>query len=227
MVDSVAARYVWEWAYYPQYYLPHDDVARARCWSTDGRTEDTPQRVSPGSGWPPPGLEGASHGPTAGRGGASGRLKDTFRFEWEALDHWFEEDERCSSIPATPTAGSTPCARPAWCGSSSTGWCWPSPPRRSWSSRPACRPATTSTGPRSTSSTWSRRHRHRLPYKGTTSGYWSVRVGDAVHPDLAWTYDFPTRQLLPIAGLVAFYNEKVDVIIDGERVERPRTRLAH
>jgi uncharacterized protein (DUF427 family) len=37
------------------------------------------------------------------------------------------------------------------------------------------------------------------PYKGTTSRYWSVRVGDAVHPDLAWTYDFPTRQLQPIA----------------------------
>jgi uncharacterized protein (DUF427 family) len=29
-----------------------------------------------------------------------------------------------------------------------------------------------------------------------------------VHPDLAWAYDFPTRQLQPIAGLVAFYNEK-------------------
>ena len=29
------------------------------------------------------------------------------------------------------------------------------------------------------------------PYKGTTSGYWSVRLGDAVHPDLAWTYHYP------------------------------------
>ena len=32
-----------------------------------------------------------------------------------------------------------------------------------------------------------------------------------VHTDLAWAYDFPTRQLLPIAGMIAFYNEKVDI----------------
>ncbi len=37
-----------------------------------------------------------------------------------------------------------------------------------------------------------------------------------MHDDLAWSYDFPTRQLLPIAGLVAFYDEKVDVFVDGE-----------
>ena len=30
------------------------------------------------------------------------------------------------------------------------------------------------------------------PYKGRTSGYWSVRVADELHPDLAWAYDFPT-----------------------------------
>src|SRR5208283_3191086 len=31
------------------------------------------------------------------------------------------------------------------------------------------------------------------PYKGVTSDYWSVVVGDTVHTDLAWAYDFPTR----------------------------------
>ena len=35
------------------------------------------------------------------------------------------------------------------------------------------------------------------------------------YSDIAWTYDFPTRQLLPIAGLIAFYNEKVDTFLDG------------
>jgi uncharacterized protein (DUF427 family) len=63
------------------------------------------------------------------------------------------------------------------------------------------------------------------PYKGTTSGYWSVRVGETVYPDLAWSYDFPTRQLSPIAGLIAFYNEKVDVFIDGQPLERPVTHF--
>lgn len=64
------------------------------------------------------------------------------------------------------------------------------------------------------------------PYKGQTSGYWSVRVDDQVHQDLAWAYDFPTRELLPIAGLVAFYNEKVDLIVDGVPLERPVTHFS-
>jgi hypothetical protein len=64
------------------------------------------------------------------------------------------------------------------------------------------------------------------PYKGVTSAYWSAQVGDELHPDLAWAYDFPTRQLSPIAGLVAFYNEQVDVTIDGERLERPVTHFS-
>ncbi|HMD22745.1 MAG TPA: DUF427 domain-containing protein, partial [Streptosporangiaceae bacterium] len=59
----------------------------------------------------------------------------------------------------------------------------------------------------------------------TTSGYWSVRAGDTVQPDLAWAYDFPTRQLQPIAGLVAFYNEKVDLFLGGQRLERPTTHF--
>jgi uncharacterized protein (DUF427 family) len=64
------------------------------------------------------------------------------------------------------------------------------------------------------------------PYKGRTTGYWSARIGDAVHADIAWTYDFPTRQLLPIAGLIAFYNERVDVILDGTPLDRPETHFS-
>jgi uncharacterized protein (DUF427 family) len=63
------------------------------------------------------------------------------------------------------------------------------------------------------------------PYKGRTSRYWSIRVGDTTQRDLAWAYDFPTRQLLPIAGLIAFYNEKVDVTVDGQRLARPTTHF--
>jgi uncharacterized protein (DUF427 family) len=64
------------------------------------------------------------------------------------------------------------------------------------------------------------------PYKGTTSAYWSVQVNGTLREDLAWAYDFPTRQLLPIAGLVAFYNEKVDIFLDGELLDRPRTHFS-
>ena len=49
------------------------------------------------------------------------------------------------------------------------------------------------------------------PYKGKTSAWWSV----GEHPDLAWSYDFPTAPLLPIANHIAFFDEKVDITIDG------------
>jgi hypothetical protein len=31
--------------------------------------------------------------------------------------------------------------------------------------------------------------------------------------------------LLPIAGLIAFCNEKVDIMLDGQRLERPQTHF--
>ena len=43
--------------------------------------------------------------------------------------------------------------------------------------------------------------------------------------DLAWSYQFPTASLLPIAGLVAFYNEKADLFVDGVLQARPHTHL--
>jgi len=42
---------------------------------------------------------------------------------------------------------------------------------------------------------------------------------------LRGAYDYPTRQLLPIAGLIAFCNEKIDLDVDGLRLPRARTRF--
>ncbi len=62
----------------------------------------------------------------------------------------------------------------------------------------------------------------RCPYKGTAR-YWSVRVGGRVVPDLAWSYPDPVVECPRIAGLVAFFNEKVDLVIDGVPEPRPMT----
>jgi uncharacterized protein (DUF427 family) len=64
------------------------------------------------------------------------------------------------------------------------------------------------------------------PYKGTTSDYWSARIGGALHEDIAWSYAYPSPQVLQIAGLVAFYDEKVDTFLDGVAVARPRTKFS-
>ena len=60
------------------------------------------------------------------------------------------------------------------------------------------------------------------PYKGTAS-YWSVQTGDGLHRDVVWTYPEPIAECPRIAGLVCFFNEKVDLVIDGVPQERPRS----
>ncbi|MGA9345860.1 MAG: DUF427 domain-containing protein, partial [Nocardioidaceae bacterium] len=57
--------------------------------------------------------------------------------------------------------------------------------------------------------------------------YWSARVAGTLHTDLAWTYDFPTVGLHAIAGLVAFYNERVDIVLDGTLLKRPVTHFVN
>jgi uncharacterized protein (DUF427 family) len=54
------------------------------------------------------------------------------------------------------------------------------------------------------------------PFKGEAS-YWSVRVGGEVHEDLVWSYQAPIPEAERIAGLMCFYNERVELSIGGQR----------
>ena len=65
----------------------------------------------------------------------------------------------------------------------------------------------------------------RCPYKGIAS-YWSVKTSEGVHEDLGWYYPGPIEEAGRIRGLVAFYNEHVDITCDGEELERPVTRFS-
>ena len=60
------------------------------------------------------------------------------------------------------------------------------------------------------------------PYKGTAR-YWSLRVGDTVVPDAAWSYPDPIPENPKIRDLLCFFNERVDLVVDGRQLERPRT----
>lgn len=65
--------------------------------------------------------------------------------------------------------------------------------------------------------------RSRCPYKGEAV-YWSVRAGDEVHEDIVWGYPAPIPETPKIENLLAFFNEKVDITVDGVRQERPVTK---
>jgi uncharacterized protein (DUF427 family) len=55
-------------------------------------------------------------------------------------------------------------------------------------------------------------------YKGQAS-YWSLADAD----DVAWTYVEPLREAAEVTGRIAFFNERVDLVVEGERLERPIT----
>ncbi len=62
----------------------------------------------------------------------------------------------------------------------------------------------------------------RCPYKGMAM-YWSLRIGDREYKDIVWSYSPPIPECTRIDNLLAFYNEKVDIIVDGELQPKPRT----
>ncbi|HET6563094.1 MAG TPA: DUF427 domain-containing protein [Marmoricola sp.] len=59
-------------------------------------------------------------------------------------------------------------------------------------------------------------------YKGRAR-YWDALVGDKVLRAVAWSYEEPLNDALPVRDLVAFFTERLDLVLDGEPVERPVT----
>ena len=62
----------------------------------------------------------------------------------------------------------------------------------------------------------------QCPYKGQAV-YWSATVGDTVAKDVVWSYPFPIPECPKIERLLAFFNERVDLYVDGELQPRPKT----
>ena len=59
-------------------------------------------------------------------------------------------------------------------------------------------------------------------YKGEAS-YFSVSAGGRLVPDIAWSYPDPQHDAARVRDLIAFFDERIDVVLDGERCARPVT----
>ncbi len=221
--DTLAARYVWEVPYYPMYYVPLTDVRREFL-----RDDGHPQRVQFGLS--------RLHSLVADghtRAGAArvfdtngdGLLAGTVRFEWDSL-HWFEEDEPIVGHPRSPYVRVDALRSHRHVRVELDGVVLAdtrSPvllfetglPTRYYLDR-----SDVAFEYLESSAT-----RTVCPYKGETSQYWSVRTADTEHPDLAWAYDYPLAAVAAIARMVAFYNEKVELIVDGIALTRPHTHF--
>ena len=62
----------------------------------------------------------------------------------------------------------------------------------------------------------------RCPYKGLAH-YWSARVGNKLVKDIVWSYPAPIPECPKIENLLSFYNEHVDLYVDGVLQDRPIT----
>ena len=64
--------------------------------------------------------------------------------------------------------------------------------------------------------------RSQCAYKGQATHY-TLQIGSDLVPDVAWSYDNPLHDAAEVAGMVAFYQERVDLSLDGQPQDRPRT----
>jgi uncharacterized protein (DUF427 family) len=62
-------------------------------------------------------------------------------------------------------------------------------------------------------------HRTTCAYKGHAT-HWDAAGERAI----AWSYELPLNDAVPVRSMIAFYNERVDIEVDGEPEERPRTQ---
>ena len=223
VADTTSALLVWEVPYFPTYYFPADDV-RTELLVETGESRRSPSRgdgtqyvVKAGNS------EGAAY---AFHGSKVEEIDGYVSFVWRTMDHWFEEDEEVYVHPRDPYTridilpssrrvrveieGTTVAETTNASFLFETGL-----PTRYYIPKTDVRmdlltPTETATA---------------CPYKGTAR-YWSVVVEGSTYDDIAWAYDVPLPESQKIAGLISFYNEKVDIYVDEELQDRPKTKFS-
>lgn len=218
VADTTRSRLVWDY-YFPSYYLPEEDV----------RTELLTRSATSNEA---PGLGEARYFTVKGGGKVAEdaawqypdspieELRRLIRFDWKAMDAWFEEDDEALVHPRDPysrvdilassrhvevTVNGVKVAdsrQPL--GLFETGmrprWYLPLVDVRMDLLRPSLMSSA-------------------CPYKGVAS-YWSVEAGGELFPDLLWGYKAPILESIKLAGRVCFWTEKsdkVELLVDGVR----------
>jgi uncharacterized protein (DUF427 family) len=223
ILDTTDALYRWDIPYYPQYYIPINDFDQEflSMPPAASRTDASWQQ-----GFVFDGQERS--GALTVHASLSSLHPGTYaKVEWDAVDAWFEEDEEVFVHPRNPyqrvdavrshrhltvaidgiELAETVSPVMVFETSLPTRY-YIDPTDVHWSN---LAPTTTQTA---------------CPYKGVTTGYWSITTDLGTYEDIAWAYNYPKAPLQPIAGLVAFYNEKVDITLDGKSIERPVTHFS-
>lgn len=224
VLDTTAARLVWEKPYYPTYYVPRADVtAELR------ETGETMVRDGLGKGRVLDlrvGGRVVAGAAVAYDDGTVPELRDLVRPRWSAMEEWLEEDEPVYVHPRDPykRVDVLPSSRHVRVVVDAVTVAESRKPTLLFETglptryylpvadvrTDLLRPSDSVTG---------------CPYKGNAS-WWSLEVDGNVYDDLVWMYRLPTAESQRIAGLMAFYDERVDLYVDGELQPRPDSPFA-
>lgn len=220
VVDTVEPRLVWEKPYYPTYYVPAADLR-------DGALEESGEtRRSPSKGTGD--LYHVRVGDTVVKNAALRyaaspveELRDLVRLDWNAMDAWYEEDEEVHVHPRDPytRVDILPSSRHVQVEIDGVTVADSHRPLLLFETNLPTRYYLPQTDVRLgllTPSTLTT----QCPYKGTAE-YWHVTTGETRHENAMWTYRSPVHESDRIAGYVSFYNERVDLVVDGRRLDRP------
>jgi uncharacterized protein (DUF427 family) len=225
VADTTRPLLVWEAPYYPTYYFPETDV-RADLLRAEEEFAHSPSRgegrsftVAAGGGEAPRAALRYQESPLE-------ELRDAIRLEWGAMDAWFEEDEQVFTHPRDPytRVDILPSSRQVRVEVDGVTIAESTKPSLLFETGLPARYYLPRTHVRMDVLEATDTVSH-CPYKGQAE-YWLVRAGDTVHADLGWSYRTPLPESQKIAGLIAFYNEKVDLHVDGVLQERPSTKFA-
>jgi uncharacterized protein (DUF427 family) len=222
VADSRRPVLVWEVPYYPAYYFPIEDV-RGDLLVPTATVTHSPSR-------------GDAHHFTVKAGGSEAidaawtypdspieALRSLVRIDWNAMDSWFEEDEEVFVHPRDPHSrvDALPSSRHVRVVIDGVTMAESTHPTLLFETGLPARYYLPKTDVRMDLLTPTDNVTH-CPYKGTAR-YWSARVGDTTVENIAWSYPTPLPESIKVAGLVAFYNEHVDIWVDGELETRPKT----
>jgi uncharacterized protein (DUF427 family) len=216
---------VWEKPYYPTYYFPAADVDTSLL-APSGETNRSPSRGTSELYNIEVGNEQRPHAAAWYKETPVEEIANHIRLDWDSMDNWYEEEEEVyvhardpySRIDILPSSRHIRIEVDGVTVADSrqprllfeTGL-----PTRYYLPKGDVNMELLTDSDLVTS----------CPYKGDAN-YYNVTVGDTTHENIVWWYRNPVEESSRIAGYVSFYNEKVDIYVDGELEQKPKTVFA-
>jgi len=211
IVDTTAAKHVWEHKWYPQFYVPAEAVVSGAL--EKGKAVDSDGCAFFGT------VKSSSKSTDRILIFEKGPLAGLVRLEFGSMDAWFEEDLPIYVHPKDPyvRVDILPTSRHvkavidgvAIAESSNNMFLFETNLRaRYYMPKTSVRWDYLTESDTSTS----------CPYKGDAK-YYNVTVNGKTYKDVIWWYKTTTNESAAVAGHLCFYNEKVEIYIDGAREE--------